>query len=266
METLKLALAQCSMHNELERNVEKSLEFCDLAVGCNLLFFPEIQLSPFFPQYEDREAGHYCLTENSSFIQALSQKAAEHHYYLSPNVYLEQNGKHYDASLWISPEGKILGKAKMVHIAQAPRFYEQDYYTPSDDGFKVFDTPFGKIGIVICYDRHLPESIRTCVLKGADLVIIPTANTKAENMEMFEWEIRVQAMQNQVFIAMCNRVGMEDAMEFSGESLVVHPSGEVLMKADDREQLLTCELDLSEAQKWRSRVPYLRTRRPEWYL
>ena len=266
MKPLKLALTQCSMHKELEKNLAKSLEFCDRATGCDLLFFPEIQLSPFFPQYEGRDAGQYRLTENSTAVQALARKAAEHRYYLSPNLYLEQDGKRYDTSLWISPEGEILDKAKMVHIAQTPQFYEQDYYTPSDDGFKVFDTPFGKIGIVICYDRHLPESIRTCVLKGADLIIIPTANTKAENMEMFEWELRVQAMQNQVFIAMCNRVGIEDSMEFSGESLVVHPSGEVLLKADDHEQLLTCELDLSAAREWRSRMPYLRTRRPEWYL
>ena len=266
MKPLKLALAQCSMQKEMEQNLVKSLEFCDQAAGCDLLFFPEIQLSLFFPQYEGLNAGPYCLPEDSVAMQALAQKAVEHHYYLSPNVYLKQNGKRYDASLWISPEGEILNKAKMVHIAQAPQFYEQDYYTPSDDGFKVFDTPFGKIGIVICYDRHLPESIRTCVLKGADLVIIPTANTKAENMELFEWEIRVQAMQNQVFVAMCNRVGTEDAMEFSGESLVVHPSGEVLLKAADREQLLTCKLDLSEAREWRSRIPYLRTRRLEWYL
>lgn len=266
MKPLKLAMAQCSIQKEMEQNLTKSLEFCDRAAGCDLLFSPEIQLSPFFPQYEGRDVGQYCLTEDSAAVQALARKAAEHHYYFSPNVYLEQNGKRYDTSLWISPEGEILDKAKMVHIAQAPQFYEQDYYTPSDDGFKVFNTPFGKIGIVICYDRHLPESIRTCVLRGADLVIIPTANTKAENMELFEWEIRVQAMQNQVFVAMCNRVGTEDAMEFSGESLVVHPSGEVLLKADDREQLLTCELDLSEVQEWRSRVPYLKTRRPEWYL
>lgn len=266
MKPLKLAMMQCSMQKEMEQNLTKSLKFCDRAAGCDLLFFPEIQLSPFFPQYEAQDAGQYCLIEDSAAVQALVQKAAEHHYYFSPNVYLEQNGKRYDTSLWISPEGEILGNAKMVHIAQAPQFYEQDYYTPSDDGFKVFDTPFGKIGIVICYDRHLPESIRTCVLKGADMVIIPTANPKAENMELFEREIRVQAMQNQVFVAMCNRVGIEDAMEFSGESLIVHPSGEVLLKADDREQLLTCELDLSEAREWCSRIPYLQTRRPEWYL
>ena len=138
-------------------------------------------------------------------------------------------------------------------------------YAPSDDGFKVFDTPFGKIGIVICYDRYLPESIRTCTLMGADLIIVPTANTKAEPMEMFEWEMRVQAMQNQVFIAMCNRVGEEGEMDFSGESIVIHPNGSVLAKADDTEQLLVCEVDLSEAKKLKKKIPYLSSRRPEWY-
>ena len=138
----------------------------------------------------------------------------------------------------------------MVHIAQAENFYEQDYYAPSNDGFKVFDTEFGKVGIVICYDRHLPESIRTCTLKGADLIIIPTDNTKAENLEMFEWEMRVQAMENQVFIAMCNREGVEGNMDFAGESLVVHPNGSVVCKADNREQLVTCNIDLKEAKIW----------------
>ena len=152
------------------------------------------------------------------------------------------------------------------NIAQAEQFYEQDYYTPSDDGFKVFNTPFGRVGIVICYDRHLPESIRTCTLMGAQLVIIPTANTKAEPMEMFEWEIRVQAMQNQVFIAMCNRVGKEGDMDFAGESLVVHPSGDVICKADDKERLVCCEIDLAESNAWRAKKPYIPTRRPECYL
>lgn len=80
----------------------------------------------------------------------------------------------------------------MVHVAQAYQFYEQDYYTPSDDGFQVFDTSFGKIGIVVCFDRHYPESIRTEALMGADLILIPTVNTKSEPSEMFEWELRVQ--------------------------------------------------------------------------
>ena len=101
---------------------------------------------------------------------------------------------------------------------------------------------------------------------GAQLIIIPTANTKAEPMEMFEWEIRVQAMQNQVFIAMCNRVGTEGDMDFAGESIVVHPSGDVICKADDKERLVCCEIDLAESDAWRAKKPYIPTRRPECYL
>lgn len=160
----------------------------------------------------------------------------------------------------------MLDSAKMVHIAQAEQFYEQDYYTPAPDGFKVFDTPFGKVGIVICFDRHLPESIRTCTMMGAELIIIPTANTEAEPMEMFEWEVRVQAMQNQVFVAMCNRVGLEGDMDFAGQSIVVHPSGDVIVKADNAQQLVTCEIDLAESRLWRGKRPYISTRRPDMYL
>lgn len=159
---MKLALAQISMASNMQENLEKSLLFCDQANGTDLLFFPEIQLSPFFPQYEKRNVDCYCLQPDSVKISKLKEKAAQHHYYLSPNVYLERQGKRYDTSLWITPDGQLADTAQMIHIAQAKQFYEQDYYTPSDTGFKVFDTPFGKIGIVICYDRHLPESIRTC--------------------------------------------------------------------------------------------------------
>ena len=263
---MKIALAQMQMEESIEKNLEKSLAFCDKAAGCDLLFFPEIQLSPFFPQYEKKNADRYCLKEDAAEIKKLSEKAKEHHYYLSPNVYLEMAGKQYDASLFIEPDGKLKGISKMVHIAQAKQFYEQDYYTPSEDSFKVFETPYGKIGIVICYDRHLPESIRTCTLLGADLIIVPTANTKAEPMEMFEREMRVQAMQNQVFLAMCNRTGLEGEMDFAGESIIIHPSGEVLAKADDKEQLLVCDIDLKEAAGWKKKVPYLSTRRPECYI
>ncbi len=263
---MKLGLVQMSMTNDLTPNLDKSLKYCDMAKDCDLVFFPEIQLTPFFPQYEKRCVDNYCIDINNIAIQKFTEKAKAHNYYLSPNVYLEFQNARYDASLWIEPNGEISDIAKMVHIAQNEKFYEQDYYTPSDDGFKVFHTSFGNVGIVICFDRHLPESIRTCALKGADLVIVPTANTKAEPMEMFEWEMRVQAMQNQVFIAMCNRVSAEDEMEFAGESLVIDPNGNVIAKADDTEQLLTCDIDLQEVKEVRKKLDYLSLRRPEQYI
>ena len=78
-----------------------------------------------------------------------------------PNIYLNEGGRFYDASILIGRDGGIIGIQKMVHIAQMPQFYDQDYYTPSDEGFRVFDTDIGKIGIVVCFDRHYPESIRS---------------------------------------------------------------------------------------------------------
>lgn len=90
---MKLALAQISMASNMQENLEKSLLFCDQANGTDLLFFPEIQLSPFFPQYEKRNVDCYCLQPDSVEISKLKEKAAQHHYYLSPNVYLERQGK-----------------------------------------------------------------------------------------------------------------------------------------------------------------------------
>ena len=263
---MKLAMAQMSMKYDLQQNLRKALDYIEQAKECDLLFFPEIQLSPFFPQYEKRNAESYLLAMDSDEVLQICQMARKYKLYTSPNLYLSIDGKPYDASLWITPDGTIEGVSKMVHILQAKQFYECDYYTPSDDGFKVYDTPFGKIGIVICFDRHLPESIRTCALLGSQMVIIPTANTKSEPMELFEWEMRVAAMQNNVFIAMCNRVGKEGTMEFSGESILIDPDGNVLCKADDTEQLITAELDLQESETARQRRPYIHTRRPEWYL
>lgn len=262
---MKLAMAQMSMSGSMDVNLKKSLRMIETARGCDLLFFPEIQLTPFFPQYPGRNVDAYVLRQEDAPVQALCAAARSAGLYLSPNVYLEQAGRRYDTSLWVNPQGRIEGCAKMVHIAQAHQFCEQDYYTPSDEGFRVFDTPFGRVGIVICYDRHLPESVRTCTLMGADLILIPTANTAAEPMELFEWEIRVQAMQNSVFIAMCNRVGTEDEMEFAGESLIADPNGALVVKAGAEEGLITTELDLLQARVIRSRRPYLATRRPEWY-
>ena len=178
---------------------------------------------------------------------------------------VEKDGRRYDTSLLIDDAGTLLGEQKMVHIAQATCFYEQDYYTPSEEGFKVFDTPIGKIGIVVCFDRHYPESIRTEALKGAELILVPTANTKDEPSELFQWEIKIQAFQNSVNVAMCNRVGLECCMDFSGESIVADCNGNTVALAGDREELLFAEVDLPAATVTRERKPYTSLRRPELY-
>lgn len=153
----------------------------------------------------------------------------------------------------------------MVHVAQAEHFYEQDYYTPPMTGSMCL---YGhrQVGIVVCFDRHYPESIRTEALMGADLILVPTVNEKAEPLTMFEWEIRVQAFQNSVAIAMCNRVGTEDDMQFAGESLVTDAYGNLICKAGDEEGGLYAEVDLKESSDLRNKKPYTQLRRTEDYL
>jgi predicted amidohydrolase len=198
-------------------------------------------------------------------VEAFKKACAQNNIAAVPNIYLKENGSYFDASLFIDKTGEVIGVQKMVHIAQAECFYEQDYYAPSDTGFQVFHTELGKIGIVVCFDRHYPESIRTESIMGADLILIPTVNTKSEPLEMFEWEIRVQSFQNSVAIAMCNRVGTEGNMVFAGESIAVDANGNVIVKADDSEQLIFAEIDLPDVKKVRSRKPYTTLRRTELY-
>lgn len=256
---MRLAMAQMRMSANREENLQSALGFMEQAKaeGADLIFFPELQLSPFFPQYEKRDAAPWLLDMDAPEILALREKCRELKLFASPNVYLVQDGKKYDASLMIDGEGELLGISKMVHIAQAKYFYEQDYYTPSPEGFKIYETPFGKIGIVICFDRHLPDGIRSCASQGADLVIIPTANIVGEPLELFAWEVQVQSFQNTVFTAMCNRVGPEGEIVFAGESLLAGPDGELLFKAGDREELIVLDVPLEAAARERAVRPWL---------
>lgn len=265
---MKIALAQMSMDDNLDKNYKKSVEFIKKASfkNADLICFPEIQLNKFFPQYEKTDINPYILDLNSKYINGIRKACKDYNIYSSPNFYIKENNKLYDMSLLIDDSGRIIGKQKMVHIAQCDKFYEQSYYTPSEEGFNVFNTKFGKIGIVVCFDRHYPESIRTSVLKGAELIIIPTANTKSEPEELFKWEINVQAFQNSVNIAMCNRVGIEDKMEFSGKSMVSDYNGNTLYIADDNEGLFFVNVNLKDASKIRKSKPYLNLRNKSFYL
>lgn len=264
---MRIAMAQRKNVGGMEENLARSLSDIREAAeaGADLILFPEVQLTEFFAQYPGQDVRRYGVSLDGGEVRAFREACRECRIMASPNVYLREGDRYYDASLLIDHRGELLGLQKMVHIAQAEQFYEQDYYTPAEDGFHVFDTPQGKIGIVVCFDRHYPESIRTESLMGADLILIPTANVKTEPLELFEWEIRVQAFQNSTAIAMCNRVGTEGKMDFAGESLVADAQGNCLLKADDQEHLLLVDLDLAGAAALRAAKPYTCLRRPELY-
>jgi len=255
------------MSADMADNYQKSIDKIKGAArgGAEVILFPELQFCKFFPQFPNLDVKHLAVSIDDPKIEQMQQLSRELNVIIIPNIYLKENDKYYDASIVIDSDGKILGISKMVHIAQAKCFYEQDYYTESDSGFKVYDTKKGKIGIVICFDRHYPESIRKCAIEGADIVVIPTANTKAEPMELFEWEVRVAAYQNNIFIAMCNRCGKEDEMDFAGESIICDPNGNLVYKAGYDEELIIKDVDIKGINKIRNSKPYLDLLRPEFY-
>ena len=248
---MKIALAQMKMTPEMEINYQKSISLIEEAAqkGASLILFPEIQLTPFFPQFKDENVSDYVMTIDDPYVEGICRACRKNRIFASPNIYIEENGKKYDMSLLINDEN----------------FYEQTYYEPSEDGFPVFDTKLGRIAIVVCFDRHYPESIRTEALHGAELILIPTANTSAEPSELFQWEIKIQAFQNSVNIAMCNRVGKEGDMEFSGESIVSDYQGKTVAIAGRDEELLITEVNLSDATITRKKKPYISLRKPELY-
>ena len=264
---MKIALCQMSMSDNIIENLDKSLKALEEASlnDADLIVYPEIQLTKFFPQYPGKPNDDYAVTMEDEIINKFKESCKKYEIMSAPNLFLFEENNYYDATFLINKEGEIIGKQKMVHIAQAEQFYEQDYYTPSEEGFLIFNTEHGKIGIVICFDRHYPESIRTQTIKGADLIIIPTANVKTEPLDIFQYEIQVQSYQNSVYIAMCNRVGNEDKMNFAGESIVTDPNGKVIKKADDKEQIIYVDIDIQEARNIRKSHHYTNLRRPELY-
>lgn len=265
---MKIASAQMQMTENPEENLAASLQWMEKAAAedADLILFPEIQLTTFFPRLPGQNRDEFAISIDHPFVEKIRNACRRLRLYASPNFYIRDGGKYFDSSLLIDNSGAIIGRQDMVHIAQAEGFYEQDYYTPSEDGFHVFSTPLGNIGIVVCFDRHYPESIRTEALMGADLILIPTANTAAEPDELFQWEVKVQAFQNSTVIAMCNRTGIEGDVCFNGHSIIAGCDGETLALAGEKPQLLYAEIKPENSRRRRREKPYTSLRRKEFYL
>lgn len=262
---MKLAMAQISMLNNMNANYRKTLQYIEQAAGSDLLFFPQLQLSPYFPQVPGLDASVALSRQSDARLRGIAYQAQKYHMCISPNVYLEDHGRQFDASLWFDRSGAPHGIAGMVHLFDRPHAYEASYFRPANTGFLVHDTGSVKVGIVIGADRFFPESMRCCALRGAQLIIVPAAETDGADLEMMVWEMRVQARENQVYAALCNRVGREGALTFGGHSMIAGPDGSLLFEADGSEQLIRFTLDFSGLEKERSRTPLLQHRNPVCY-
>ena len=142
---MRLALVQMPNYGSVELNLKKSLHAIETVSeqGVDLVLFPEVQLTEFFPQFPGQDVSKYAVSINGEIVKRFCDTCRRNKISAVPNLYLLEDGKTYDASIFIDSNGKIHGIQKMVHVAQAEQFYEQDYYTPSDEGFRVFDIEYG---------------------------------------------------------------------------------------------------------------------------
>jgi len=250
----KIAVLQHAMTADIEANLATAERLMAQAAkaGARLVVFPELQLSPFFPKQRAIEKADnalpYLMDRAHPALDRLSELARTHQLVTVANLYMSRNGRRYDASPVIDADGAVLGVSEMVHVAQFEQFWEKDYYDHGA-GFEVYDTAIGRMGVVICYDRHFAESWRTCALKGAEIIATPACNLAHENLDLFAHEIGVMAMQNSVYAAMSNRCGTEDGVAYAGHSVIAGPDGAVLARADAEETVLLADCDLTHRLK-----------------
>jgi N-carbamoylputrescine amidase len=188
-------------------------------------------------------------------------------------------GIYHNTAVVLDADGSLLGKYRKMHIPDDPLYYEKFYFTPGDLGFPNFNTKFGRIGVLVCWDQWYPEAARLASLGGANILFYPTAigwhpSEKEEfgAAQLNAWRtIQVaHAIANGVFVAAVNRVGFEgtpeNGLEFWGHSFVSDPFGRVLVEGSaDKEEVLIVECDPKRVEETRRNWPFLRDRRIDAY-
>lgn len=268
---MKIALIQQACTEDKHENLQRGLQAAREAAeaGANIICFPELAFEPFYPQYDNpSDPGRHAEPIPGSITEAFSDLAAEFEIVVVLNLYERDGDRTYDSSPVINTDGSIMGTTRMVHITDYACFHEQKYYAPGDQGAPVYDTPHGKIGVAICYDRHYPEYMRALALAGAEIVFVPQAGAVGEWPEgLYEAELQTAAFQNGYFTALCNRVGEEPKLTFAGESFVCDPAGKVIAQAGEAvEDILYADIDLSEVEQSHAKQLFLPDRRPELYV
>jgi len=267
---MRIALIQQHATADKAENLARGLAAVREAAGkgAKLVCFAELAFEPFYPQ-RPSDGNHRALAETipGPITDAFCHLAKELGIVLVPNLYERTEDETYDTSPIIDTDGRMLGVSRMNHIPDYEGFHEKTYYTPGNLGAPVYSTAVGRIGIAICYDRHYPEILRALALAGADLILVPQAGAVDEWPEgLFEAEMRVAAFQNGYFVALCNRVGREEILEFAGESFVCDPSGNVLARAaKSQDDILLCDIDLEQVATSNARTLFLPDHRPDVY-
>ena len=274
----KFALAQFSMSAVYEENIQKADQMIEKAAseGASLLLLPELFEGLYFCQVEDYEK--FDLAENAKDSKTLRhfQEIAKKFNMVLPISFFEKSGPAYFNSLaMIDADGTILGIYRKSHIPTGECYEEKFYFSPGNTGFKVFDTKAGKIGCAVCWDQWFPEAARIMALKGAQILLYPSAIGSEpilpkDSKNHWQNTMRGHAAANIMPLLGSNRVGVETAgkssMKFFGSSFIADQHGEKVAELGREEEgVLVASFDLEAIDKERIDWGVFRDRRVDLY-
>jgi len=215
--------------------------------------------------------------EDDQTISLMAKVAKDNNVALPVSFFEKSNKAYFNTIAMVDSDGTILGKYRKSHIPDGVGYQEKFYFNPGNTGFKVWDTKFCKIGVGICWDQWFPEAARIMALKGAEVILYPTAiggepdnNDEFDSSSMWQRAMIGHAATNQVPIVASNRIGMEDGFEISnffyGRSFITDYTGEVVAEGSrDKEEILISTIDLDKAEDFRSSWGIFRDRRTDLY-
>ena len=275
---LRIALVQMSCEAEPRRNLDKALARIEDAAarGAKVVCLQELFRSRYFCQSE--EARNFDLAEPipGPTTEALSAAAAACKIVIVGSIFERRaEGVYHNTAVVLDADGRLAGRYRKMHIPDDPHYYEKFYFTPGDLDFTAHRTAHATVGALVCWDQWFPEAARLVALAGAQIVFYPTAigwerseveSVRHRQLQAWETVQRGHAIANGMFVAVANRVGTEDSLEFWGNSFVVDPFGEVIAHAGaGGEEILLADCNLGLIEETRRNWPFLRDRRIDAY-
>lgn len=262
-----------SPENNLKETIEKIYQAAE--GGANIVCLQELYKTSYFCQSEEAENFDLAETIPGPSTQAFTAIAREKEIVIIAPLFEKRSaGVYHNTAVVIDADGTFAGRYRKMHIPDDPCFYEKFYFTPGDLGFQVFNTKYGNLGVLICWDQWFPEAARLTALLGANILFYPTAigfqeeDRPVADKQIQAWQTiqRSHAIANGVFVASTNRVGKEENITFWGQSFICDPFGEILASASKNDaEVLIATCDLNEIENTRRGWPFLRDRRVDSY-
>ena len=280
MREVTFAATQMACSKNSKDNIDKAINIIESAAkkGANVVLIQELFETQYFCKDQKEELFELAKPfEDNPTIHLMSKVAKDNNVVLPISFFEKANKAHFNTIAMIDSDGTIMGKYRKSHIPDGPGYQEKFYFNPGNTGFKVWDTKFCKVGVGICWDQWSSEAAKIMALKGAEVILYPTAiggepdnNDDFDSSDMWQRAMIGHAAVNQVPIVASNRIGSEEGYEISnffyGRSFITDFTGEIKAEASrDKEEILIAKIDLDEAEGFRNSWGIFRDRRPDLY-